>query len=140
MAKKLVMPEVDEKLVKGFGLIVDMLPRGNRKDGSPYTGVLQRDVATTFYAFMAKQGHPLAEAKNEDCSFDKPCGACRRDVLQVTAEAAENAGLVVKIPRAKTVEINGKMERRSWVTYYRPGEVKAAKDLDKIAEAVLARL
>lgn len=141
------MPGVDEGLVKALVTIVDLLPRGFRKDADgkltdiPYTGVLARDVATVFYDVMAKREHALADVKNENCSFDVPCGKCRRDVLQVTSDSAESKGLVVRIGRSKEVtQKNGKQGRFNWVTYYRPGELKGSKNLQDVAAKVLEML
>lgn len=136
MAKRIVMPEVDEMLVRALTIIVDKLPRKvSTKTGKPHTGVLAEKVATNFYAYLDKAAHPMA-AKNPDCSFSDPCGKCRRCMLQITSDHAKEAGLVVKIPRAATKMIDGRMKRSTWVTYYRPGEIAESGP----NEAVMAEL
>ncbi len=140
---KISMPAVNAWLVKALGQVVAMLPRGtNPATKEQYRGVLQRDVATAFYAVMRKHEVPLADVVNEDCTYEKPCGKCRRCVLQVTSEAAEAEGTVVRVPRGKDVrnEKTGRIERRTWVTYYSPGEIKTSKSFDEIAEKVIAAL
>lgn len=139
--------EIDESLVKAVGMIVDMLPRNVNKKATEhdkvqvlYKGVLQQEVATTFYALLTKRQHPLAAVKNDDCSFDRPCGNCRRCVLEAHSNLAEKEGLIVKVPRGKFVTKDNKQVRVTWVTYYRPGEITLSEDLTKVADAVLAKL
>jgi len=139
--------EIDESLVKAVAAIVDMLPRNLNKKATEndktevlYKGVLQQEVATVFYGLIAKRKHPLADEKNEKCSFDTPCGNCRRDVLEAHSKEAEGKGLIIKIPRGKNKMVNGHMVRSTWVTYYRPGEITVSQDHGKIIDDVLAML
>ncbi len=152
MAKKTVTPEIDENLINGLEVIVDILPRGKRPAttkngaphplaGQPYVGVLQRDVSTAFFSLMAKIGHPLAETKNDNCSYDRPCGGCRRDVWQTHTDEAERRGLLVRVPRGKSMRNDkGEMERVGWVTFYRPGEFKGGASVEATVDTVLARI
>ena len=147
MATRKKEVEVDESLVKAVAMIVDMLPRNQNKKASAndhtvvlYKGVLQQEVATTFYALLAKRAHPLANVKDENCSYDRPCGACRRCVLEAHSKIAEDSGAIVKVPRGKFVTRDNKQVRVTWVTYYRPGEITLSEDLSKVADMVLAKL
>ena len=139
--------EIDESLVKALGMIVDMLPRNQNKKASEhdhavvlYKGVLQQEVATTFYSLLSKRQHPLAAVKDENCSYERPCVACRRCVLEAHSKIAEERGLIVKVPRGKFVTKDNKQVRVTWVTYYRPGEITLSEDLSKVADAIMAKL
>lgn len=143
MASKTSKITLDETLVKAMGMIVDVLPRNMNKKAQPpveFKGVLQQEVAATFYALLVKREHPLANEKNDTCSYDHPCNACRRCVLETHSKEAESRGLIVKVPRGKDVTINGRIQRKTWVTYYRPGEITMAQDLSQVADKVLAML
>lgn len=140
MAKRPVL-EADATLTKAVVIIVDQLPRNtNKATGTQYKGVLAQEVASTFYALLVKRGHELADVKNEHCSYDRPCNACRRCVLAVNSDAAEKAGNVIRVPRGKDVMTNGKLVRKTWVTYYRPGEITTGQDVSAMADKVLGML
>lgn len=134
------MPEVDQELVSDIETIVDLLPRGkNEATGESYRGVFDTQVATAFYANLRDMKHPMAE-HNEKCSYYKPCGNCRRCLLEVTSDAAIAAGKLVKVPRNRNKQdANGDIQSVQYVQYYRPGELKQNTDISQVLLALKAR-
>jgi hypothetical protein len=124
--KEIAMPTVkcDRFCVDALVTIVDELPRkeGTTKYGTPYSGLFGRDVATAFYAVLQDVDHPM-KTKVENCSYERPCGKCRRCALQAASDAAEGEGKIVRQLASKTgTDARGRKTKNTWTMYYRPGE------------------
>lgn len=135
--------KVDRFCVDALVTLVDELPRkeGVTKYGTPYSGLFGRDVATAFYAVLADVGHPM-KAKNEACSFERPCGKCRRCALQGASNIAEAEGKITRQLASKTgTDARGRKTKNTWFMYYRPGEatVRAAMPIGLLEKIRLMR-
>jgi len=124
--KEITMSTVkcDRFCVDALVALVDELPRkeGTTRYGTPYAGLFAKDVATAFYAVLNDIDHPM-KAKNEACSYDRPCGKCRRCALQAASDTAETEGKIVKQIASKSgTDARGRKTRNTWTMYYRPGE------------------
>lgn len=116
--------KVDRFCIDALVAIVEELPRkeGVTKYGTPFSGLFGRDVATAFYAVLADVDHPM-QAKVEACSYDRPCGKCRRCALQGASDIAEAEGKIVRQVASKTgTDARGRKTKNTWIMYYRPGE------------------
>lgn len=130
---KAVAIKIEEYLVKALGVAVEKLPRGmNVKagEGVRFKGVLGMAVEAVFVHILINKGHELALVENKECSEERPCMGCRKDVFRAHVKAACDAGLVVMVKGVK------------WDTFYAQSEVgeKHYQVNKDVAEEVLAQL
>ena len=113
--------EVTEEHIQAAVKIVSELPRGLDSSGKPYRGVFHDAARTAFY----REFKDLIV--NPNCTFDKPCGSCKRDVFQQSTRIAEERRLIVSKgwrPKLETGS-DGRLvlSKRGYRKYYRPDEV-----------------
>lgn len=147
---------ITDAVVNAVILAVQEHPRDHKKDKDgnrleeTHAGVFDYQVATLFYKTISKHKlHPLAEVKNDDCSWQNPCGKCRYDVLIAASEKAQALGKIVRIP-PKTVEedrTDGKGRTRKVkvvkgnARYYMAGQVPAGgHNYDELADKIASML
>jgi hypothetical protein len=130
--------EVTEEYIQAIVKIVSDLPRGLDPSGKPYVGVFYNEVRAAFYRIFKNL------TVNPNCSFEKPCGPCKRDMFQEATRIAEERRVIVsKVwgPRFRKGS-DGKLMlyKRGYKKYYRPDELQKQNFYSDLADQILTKL
>jgi hypothetical protein len=131
--------EITEDQIQAIAQIVSEFPRELDPSGKPYKGVFHNELRTVFY----KSFRDIAV--NPRCSFDKPCGSCKREIFEKAAEIAEERRLISSKawpPKSKK-DAGGKLVlwKHGYKKYYRPDEIRKGSAYDpESLDRILSKL
>ena len=143
-----VLLKVPQAVVDTLVLVVQTHPRDEVKDkpGTYHKSIFDYEAATGFYTAInePEKLHPLADVKNDDCSWEHPCGKCRFDLLINASYLAQEAGRIVRIPpkvvEEEKTDSKGRTRKirvvKGHARYYLAGEVPQSTDYKALAKKI----